>query len=134
MNLNNAKGLIHTPTNHSCAQTAERLESLIAEKGMRIIAKVDHAASAAKIDETLRPTILLLFGNPQAGTPVMQSSQTAGIDLPQKYLIWEDQDGQSWITHNDPAYLAERHTADGIDMLLTNIATALQSIASAAGE
>lgn len=101
---------------------------------MAVIAKVDHAASAAKINETLRPTTLLLFGNPQAGTPLMQNSQTAAIDLPQKYLVWEDQQGQTWITHNDPAHIAARHNTEGLDTLLGNVTTALQSIATAAGE
>lgn len=128
------QGLIHTPSNHSCTTTIERLEVLITEKNMAVIAKVDHAASAAKINETLRPTTLLLFGNPQAGTPLMQNSQTAAIDLPQKYLVWEDQQGQIWITHNDPAHIAARHNTEGLDALLGNVTTALQSIATAAGE
>ncbi len=128
------QGLIHTPSRHSCTTTTERLELLITEKKMAVIANVDHAASAAKINETLRPTTLLLFGNPQAGTPLMQNSQTAAIDLPQKYLVWEDQQGQTWITHNDPAYIAARHNTEGLDTLLGNVTTALQSIATAAGE
>lgn len=129
-----SKGLIHTLSNHSCTKTIERLELLITEKQMTVIAKVDHAAAAEKINEILRPTTLLLFGNPQAGTPVMQNSQTAAIDLPQKYLVWEDQQGQTWITHNDPVYIAERHNTEGLDPLLDKVSTALQSIATAAGE
>ncbi len=134
MNNPTSNGLIHSPSNHDLATTVSHLETLITEKEMQIIAKVDHAASAHKIDKELRPTTLLLFGNPQAGTPLMQEIQTAGIDLPQKYLIWEDQESNVWITHNDPTYMSSRHDIKDGEALLKKIATALQAIATAAGK
>ncbi len=76
---------------------------------MTIFARVDHAAGAAKIGKTLRATEVLIFGNPQGGTPFMECSQTVGIDLPLKALVWEDASGQVWLGYNDPAFLAQRH-------------------------
>jgi uncharacterized protein (DUF302 family) len=76
---------------------------------MTIFARVDHAAGAAKIGKQLRPTELLVFGNPQGGTPFIECSQTVGIDLPLKALVWQDESGQVWIGYNDPAYIAQRH-------------------------
>ena len=87
----------------------DRLESLVKQKGLTIFARIDHAAGAAKIGQKLRPTELLIFGNPQGGTPFMECGQTVGIDLPLKALVWEDASGQVWIGYNDPEFLAQRH-------------------------
>jgi uncharacterized protein (DUF302 family) len=87
----------------------DRLETLLKQKGMTIFARIDHAAGAAKVGRTLRATELLIFGNPQGGTPFMECSQTVGIDLPLKALVWEDASGQVWLGYNDPAFLAQRH-------------------------
>lgn len=127
-------GLIHSLSNYNLETTISHLESLIAEKEMQLIAKVDHAASAQKIGKELRPTTLLLFGNPYAGTPLMQEFQTIGIDLPQKYLIWEDQEKKVWITHNDPVYMSARHNIEDNEAILKKITAALQTIATAAGK
>ena len=88
MNLN--AGLVTLPSAHPAAETVERLKTLLAKKGIQLFAHIDHAAEAKKVGLRLRPTQVLIFGNPQAGTPLMQSQQTTGIDLPLKALVWED--------------------------------------------
>ncbi|QQS54665.1 MAG: DUF302 domain-containing protein [Candidatus Competibacteraceae bacterium] len=104
-----ADGLIALKSPLSPKETMDRLENLLQKKGMTIFARVDHAAGAKKIGKTLRPTELLIFGNPQGGTPFMECAQTVGIDLPLKALVWEDASGQVWLGYNDPAFLATRH-------------------------
>lgn len=104
-----ADGLIAVKSTYGPKETMDRLEVLLKEKGMTIFARVDHAAGAAKIGKQLRPTEVLIFGNPQGGTPFMECSQTVGIDLPLKMLVWEDESGQVWLSYNDPTYLAGRH-------------------------
>lgn len=106
-----ADGLLALKSPHAAKDTADRLETVLKQKGMTIFARVDHAAGAAKIGKSLRPTELLIFGNPQGGTPFMECSQTVGIDLPLKALVWQDESGQVWIGYNDPAWLARRHGA-----------------------
>lgn len=106
-----ADGLIAVKSPHGAKETMDRLESLLKQKGLTIFARIDHAAGAAKIGKSLRPTELLIFGNPQGGTPLMECSQTAGIDLPLKALVWEDESRQIWVGYNDSAYLARRHGA-----------------------
>ena len=103
------EGLIAIKSPHSAKETMDRLEELVTQKGLTVFARIDHAAGAAKVDKTLRPTELLIFGNPQGGTPFMECAQTAGIDLPLKALVWEDASSQVWLGYNDPAYLAARH-------------------------
>ena len=104
-----ADGLIVVKSSYGSKETMDRLEVSLKEKGMTIFARVDHAAGAAKVGKKLRPTELLIFGNPQGGTPFMECSQTVGIDLPLKMLVWEDESGQVWLGYNDPGYLARRH-------------------------
>jgi len=104
-----ADGLITVKSPFSPKETMDRLENLLQQKGMTIFARVDHAAGAKKVGKTLRPTELLIFGNPQGGTPFMECAQTVGIDLPLKALVWEDATGQVWLGYNDPAFLAARH-------------------------
>lgn len=106
-----ADGLIAVKSAHAPRTTMDRLENLLKEKGLNIFARIDHAAGAAKIGKTLRPTEVLIFGNPQGGTPFMECSQTVGIDLPLKALVWEDASGQVWLGYNDPSFLAARHGA-----------------------
>jgi len=90
-------------------ETADRLESMIAKKGMTLFIRIDHSANTSKVDYDLRPTELLIFGNPKVGGPLMHSAQSIGIDLPFKALIWEDKEGQVWLGYNEPTYLAKRH-------------------------
>lgn len=106
-----ADGLISLKSPHSAQATMDRLEAVIKDKGMNVFARIDHAAGAEKTGQSLRPTELLIFGNPKGGTPLMQCAQSAGIDLPMKALVWEDETGQVWLGYNDPAYLAKRHGA-----------------------
>jgi uncharacterized protein (DUF302 family) len=106
-----ADGLVAVKSPHSAKDTMNRLEELVKQRNLNVFARIDHAAGAARIGKTLRPTELLIFGNPQGGTPLMECEQTAGIDLPLKALVWEDASGQAWLGYNDPGYLAQRHGA-----------------------
>jgi uncharacterized protein (DUF302 family) len=102
-------GLITLASNHPVRETMDRLEAVLREKGITIFARIDHAAGAAAVDMKLRPTELIIFGNPKSGTPLMQSRQSIGIDLPLKMLGWQDTAGKAWLSYNDPAWLARRH-------------------------
>lgn len=106
-----ADGLITVKSPHDPGQTVARFESVVTAKGMKVFARIDHAAGAAGIGQTLRPTTLIVFGNPKGGTPLMQCAQSAGIDLPLKALVWQDAAGQTWLGYNDPAWIAARHGA-----------------------
>jgi uncharacterized protein (DUF302 family) len=106
-----ADGLIALKSPRSAKDTMAKLEELVKQRGLNVFARIDHAAGAAKIGKSLRPTEVLIFGNPQGGTPFMECAQTVGIDLPLKALAWEDATGQAWLGYNDPAYLAQRHGA-----------------------
>jgi uncharacterized protein (DUF302 family) len=105
----NENGLITIGSRNSVKVTVDRLEADLKAKGVTVFALIDHAAGTASAGMPLRPTELLIFGNPKAGTPLMQASQTIGIDLPLKVLVWEDPSGGVWISYNDPAWLAQRH-------------------------
>jgi uncharacterized protein (DUF302 family) len=126
-----ADGLITVKSPVNAKTTMDRVEAQAKERGLNIFARIDHAAGAAKIDKTLRPTEVLIFGNPQGGTPFMECAQTVGIDLPLKALVWEDAAGQVWLGYNDPAYLAQRHAVPEC-AVAGNIAKALAGIAQAA--
>ncbi len=102
-------GLITLPSHYSVKVTLDRLEKVLKEKGMTIFARVDHSAGAKRVGLVLRPTQLLIFGNPKLGTLLMQSNQTVGIDLPLKALAWQDAKGRVWLSYNNPAYIAKRH-------------------------
>jgi uncharacterized protein (DUF302 family) len=112
--------------------TLDRLEAEIEAKGMHVFARIDHAAGASKVDMTLRPTTLLIFGNPKVGTLLMQESQTAGLDLPLKALAWEDAEGQVWLTLNTAEYLATRHDITGQEETIRKMTTALDALARTA--
>lgn len=107
-----AEGMIQIKSPDSVSATADRFEQAALDRGLNVFARIDHAAGAKKVGQTLRPTELLIFGSPKAGTPFMKCSQTVGIDLPLKALVWEDEQGQVWLGYNDPKYLAQRHHAD----------------------
>ncbi|MEO5692148.1 MAG: DUF302 domain-containing protein [Usitatibacter sp.] len=104
-----ADGLVAVKSPHSAKDTMNRLEDLVKQRGLNVFARIDHAAGASRIGKSLRPTELLIFGNPQGGTPLMECAQSAGIDLPLKALVWEDASSQVWLGYNDPAFLARRH-------------------------
>jgi uncharacterized protein (DUF302 family) len=104
-----AGGLVTKPSPYPVAETMDRMERAVKDRELVVIARVDHAAAAQKAGLTLRPTQLLIFGNPKAGTLLMQTAQSIGIDLPLKALVWEDDKGKVWIAFNDPSWLAARH-------------------------
>lgn len=106
-----ADGLVVQKSSYSAEETMTRFEAIAKKKGLNIFARINHAAGAAKVGKTLRPTEVLIFGNPQGGTPFIECAQTVGIDLPLKVLVWEDATGQVWLGYNDPLYLAKRHDA-----------------------
>lgn len=124
-------GLITVKSPYTAQQTMDRLENIIKQRGLNVFARIDHAAGAAKIGKTLRPTEVLIFGNPEGGTPFMECSQTVGIDLPLKALVWEDSSAQVWLSYNDPAYLAQRHGATNCSVV-GNLRNALSALTNAA--
>ena len=125
-----ADGLVAVKSPLKAKVTMDRFESVVKEKGMNVFARVDHAAGAMKVGKTLRPTEVLIFGNPIGGTPLMECAQSAGIDLPLKALVWEDAAGQTWIGYNDPEYLAKRHEATQC-AVVPNISKALAGFVQA---
>lgn len=118
-------GLITMKSPHSVDETLDRFEQAVKSKGMTVFARIDHTQGAAKVDLELRPTQVVIFGNPKIGTLLMQSNQTAGIDLPLKLLAWEDADGQVWIAYNDPGYLVQRHNISDRDPVVAKMRKAL---------
>jgi len=124
------KGIIDTPSNHSVDQTVEKLKEMLQAKGVTLFALVDHSGEAERAGMKMRPTKLLIFGSPKAGTPLMLAAPSVAIDLPLKLLVWEDGQGRVWISYNSPEYLRERH---GLPQdLLPNIAVAGALAAKAA--
>ena len=127
-----ADGLVVLKSNHSVAATADKLEAVLSENGMKIMNRIDHAAGAESVDLELRPTEVVIFGNPKVGSPLMQCAQSVAVDLPQKALIWEDESGQVWLGYNDPEYLKARHAIEGCDAVLEKVSGALSNFAGAA--
>ena len=104
-----SSGLVDRASNHSVEQTVDRLKSILQAKGVTLFALIDHSGEAEKVGMTMRPTKLLVFGAPKAGTPLMLAAPSIAIDLPLKLLVWEDTQGRVWISYNSPEYLKERH-------------------------
>jgi uncharacterized protein (DUF302 family) len=128
-----ADGLITVRSNFGPEDTMNRLEAGVRAKGLTIFAHIDHAAGAEEVGLTLRATDLLIFGNAKGGTPLMQVEQTTGIDLPLKALVWQDESGTTWLSYNDPVYIAGRHgLGHNVDASIHVLAAALGAIASAA--
>ncbi len=125
-------GLVYMPSAFSVAETGDRIEALLEERPLSLFARIDHAENAASVDKDLPPTQVLIFGNPNAGTPLMQCNRTVAIDLPQKMLVWEDEDGQTWLAYNNPSYLMERHSLAGCEQNIVMIGQALHGLARAA--
>ena len=127
------EGLVVTASADGIDETYSRLRAAITgNPNLTLAAELDHQANAARVGQELRPTRLLVFGNPALGTPLMQREQTIGLDLPQKMLVWEDAAGDVFVAYNDPFYLAERHGLDGADDALDAIAGALATLAAVA--
>ena len=127
-------GLITIESQHSVNVTADRFEQLVNDKGLTLFTRIDHEKNAAGVELELRPTQVILFGNPVAGTALMNCAQTIAIDLPQKALFWEDADGKSWISYNDPYYLKEQHSMQGCDAVLEKVSGLLSKLTAAAAE
>jgi uncharacterized protein (DUF302 family) len=124
-------GIVSKASAHAVEETVKTLETLLATKGVKLFAVVDHTAEAATVGLQMRPTKLLIFGNPRSGTPLMLAAPSSAIDLPLKILVWEDARGTAWISYNSPAYLQQRHGFP--NELLANIAV-VESLAAKAAE
>ena len=126
-------GIATIPSHHDVKSTIDRLEAAVKAKGLTVFARVDHAAGAAAVGMALRPTELIIFGNARGGTPLMQAQQTIGIDLPLKALAFEDAAGKTWLSYNEPAWLAARHgIADGGGAVAATLAGVLKTLAESA--
>jgi len=131
MTISKDNGIIQVASSHSVDQTVEKLKGILQAKGVTLFALVDHSGEAEKVGMTMRPTKLLIFGNPKGGTPLMQAAPSTAIDLPLKILVAEDEQGKVWISYNSPEYLQERHGFP--KELVTNIAV-VKTLAEKAGE
>ncbi len=131
MTPNRDSGIIDIPSNHSVDETVEKLKRILEAKGVTLFALVDHSGGAEKVGMTMRPTKLLIVGNPKAGTPVMLAAPRSAIDLPLKMLVWEDAHGKAWVTYNSASYLQERH---GLPTELLQNLGVVETLASKAAE
>jgi uncharacterized protein (DUF302 family) len=128
-----ADGLTTLRSSYGPHDTMNRLEAEVKARGMTVFARIDHAAGATGAGLSLRPTEVLVFGNAKGGTPLMQSVQTIGIDLPLKALVWQDASGVTWLSYNDPAWLAQRHGLAGeTSTTIGNLSAALAAVTKAA--
>ncbi|HEY2677660.1 MAG TPA: DUF302 domain-containing protein [Steroidobacteraceae bacterium] len=126
------QGIVRIPAHYPALQTLDRLQSLLKERGVMIFARIDFSGDAQRAGLTMRPQQMLIFGNPKAGTPLMVAAPTAGLDLPLKALVWEDEKGSAWIAYNDPQYVVRRHgLAPGMS---ANLAAVIPLIERAAKE
>jgi uncharacterized protein (DUF302 family) len=126
-----AEGLITIQSHHNPRETMQRFETAVKAKGFNVFAHIDHSAGAAQANLSLLPTDLLIFGNPKGGTPLMQSVQTIGIDLPLKALVWQDEKGTTWLSYNDPEWLVQRHGgAPGTEDTVRAISDTLKALAA----
>jgi uncharacterized protein (DUF302 family)/uncharacterized membrane protein YidH (DUF202 family) len=131
MAISASSGIVDKPSAHTVDQTVEKLKSILQAKGVSLFALVDHSGEAEKVGMKMRPTKLLIFGNPKAGTPLMLAAPSVAIDLPLKILVWEDAQGKVWLSYNSPTYLRDRHNLP--PELLPNIAV-VEGLATAAGQ
>jgi uncharacterized protein (DUF302 family) len=129
--LASGKGMIDRPSIYSVDQTVDRLKTILQFKGVTLFALIDHSGEAEKVGMKMRPTKLLIFGSPKAGTPLMLATPSVAIDLPLKILVWEDDQGRAWISYNAPEYLKQRHGLP--EELLPNIAV-VEALVAKAGE
>jgi uncharacterized protein (DUF302 family) len=129
--MSQANGIIDKLSHHSVGETVDRLKGILQSKGVALFAMIDHSGEAKKVGMKMRPTKLLIFGSPKAGTPLMLAAPSVAIDLPLKILVWEDGQGKVWVSYNSPTYLQQRH---GIaPQLLQNIAV-VETLAAKAAE
>ncbi|MEY2536655.1 MAG: hypothetical protein QOG67_395 [Verrucomicrobiota bacterium] len=132
--LGTIEGLTSLQSGFGPKETMNRLDAEIRTKGMTVFARIDHAAGAAEVGLTLPPTELIIFGNARGGTPLMQSEQTVGIDLPLKALVWEDAAGKTWLSYNEPGWIAQRHKIANAEQVVNSMGTALSAIARTAAD
>lgn len=125
------KGIIDRPSNHSVEQTVEKLTNILQSQGVTLFRLVDHSGEAEKVGTKMRPTKLLIFGSPKAGTPLMLAAPSVAIDLPLKILVWEDAQGKAWVSYNSVDYLRERH---GLPQELVQNIAVVETLAAKAAE
>ena len=130
--LSNIEGLTSIRSSFDLKETIDRLEAEIRRRGLTIFARIDHAAGAAEVGLTLRPTELIIFGNARGGTPLMQPNQTVGIDLPLKALVWQDAAGKTLISYNEPSWIAQRHGVAAAEAVVSKMTDLLRAIATTA--
>jgi uncharacterized protein (DUF302 family) len=126
------EGLTTIESNFGPKETTDRLEAEIKAHGMSVFARINHAALATEAGLKLRPTEVIIFGNPRGGTPLMQAKQTIGIDLPLKALVWQDAAGKNWVSYNEPEWLAKRHGVDGAERVIAAMGVALSDLVAKA--
>ena len=127
-----ADGVVNVASTFTVGETADRLERVLTSKGMTIFKRVKHSEGAQGVGIDIRPTQLIIFGNPKVGSPLMRCQQSIALDLPQKALIWQDQDSKVWISYNDPAYLEQRHGVTGCDKVFAKVTKALAAMTKSA--
>ena len=128
------QGLTSIPSSFGPKETMDRLEAESSAKGMTVFARIDHGAGAAEAGLELRPTELIIFGNARGGTPLMQSVQTVGIDLPLKGLVWQDAANTTWLSYNEPGWIAQRHNIADAERVVNSMGTALSAMARTAAD
>jgi uncharacterized protein (DUF302 family) len=126
------EGLTTIPSQFGPKETADRLEAEIRAKGLTVFARIDHAAGAREDGLELRPTEVIIFGNARGGTPLMQASQTAGIDLPLKALVWQDAEGKTRLSCNEPSWIGQRHGLTNVDSIVSKMAALLRAVTTKA--
>ena len=125
-------GVISVQSDFDVKETADRLENILKEKGMTVFNRIDHSKGASSVGIDLRDTVLLIFGNPKVGAPLMKCEQVAALDLPQKALIWKDADDAVYVSYNDPNYVQKRHNISGCEEVLAKFEKALSTFTEAA--
>jgi len=128
------EGLTSIRSRFDQKETMDRLEAGIRAQGMKVFARIDHAAGASEAGLELRPTELIIFGNARGGTPLMESVQTVGIDLPLKALVWEDASGTTWLSYNEPSWIAQRHNIPNAEPTVSKMTAALSAMSRKATE
>ena len=127
-----SEGLVKIESPYSVKETMDRFEKIAKSKGLTIFVRIDHQKNASGVDLELRPTEVLIFGNPKVGTPLMQCTQDVAIDLPQKVMVTEDENKKVWISYNDPNYLVKRHDIKDCNKVITKISNVLKKLSNAA--
>ena len=124
--------MLNVESEFSVEITADRMERILKEKGMIIFNRIKHSESAGKVGIELRETQLIIFGNPKAGSPLMKCQQSIAVDLPQKALVWKDENNKVWVSYNDPRYLKKRHNISGCEKAISKIEKVLASLTKSA--